>query len=72
MKDIISEHIKRMNKEKALEILKDCIKPNGGLYHLGWYMAWNIDDKDITLDGDFTLDELKAVVWYMEHMKETD
>lgn len=54
-----------MNKEKAQEILKEYIQPDGGLYRLGHYMAWSHGEKKITLDCQFDADELEAIVWWM-------
>ena len=48
------------------ECLKGVIKDDGGLYCLGWYLYWGIDDKEATLDGVFTADELIAIA---QHMK---
>ena len=38
----------------------------GGLYNLGWYLAWTPGDKNATLDGDFTADELRSIAAYMD------
>ena len=54
-----------MNREKAQEILKEYIQPDGGLYCLGHYLAWTPGEKAITLDCQFGADELEAIVWWM-------
>jgi hypothetical protein len=54
-----------MNREKAQEILKEYIQPDGGLYCLGHYLAWTPGDKEITLDCKFEVAELEAIVWWM-------
>ncbi len=56
-----------MNKEKAQEILKEYILPDGGLFCLGHYLSWRPGDDEITLDCGFSADELEAIVWWMRH-----
>ena len=58
-----------MTKSDAEEILDFAIRPNGDLFNLGQYIAWNVGDKDITLDADFSIDELEAIVWWMKNVK---
>lgn len=54
-----------MTKEKATEILKDYLQPDGGLYCLSHYLAWSPGDKLITLDCRFEAEELAAIAWWM-------
>ena len=56
-----------MNEEKAKEILKSYIQPDGGLYCLGHYMDWPPGDKEITLDCRFELEELEAIAWWVRN-----
>lgn len=56
-----------MNEQKTREILKDAIQPDGSLYCLGHYMAWTPGSKTITLDDEFTLEELEAIEWWMRN-----
>lgn len=41
------------------------IEADGSLFSLGWYLAYNIGDKDACLDGHFTPEELTAIADYM-------
>jgi len=61
-----------MDEVKVKEILRpNVFSDDGGLYDLGWYLAWNTNHKDACLDGDFTADELEAIAWWMRHKFET-
>jgi len=42
------------------------IQPDGTLYCLGHYIHWTPGDQKITLDCEFTLEELKEIIHYME------
>ena len=55
-----------MDKEKATKILADYIQPGGGLYCLGHYLSWGVGARSITLDCEFSLEELEAIVWWMK------
>ena len=46
-----------MNEEKCRKILTDCHE----------YFVWAIDEKDTTLDGVFTADQLEAIAWWMRN-----
>ena len=37
------------------------------LNNLFGYFYWDIGTKKVCLDGDFTLDELRAIVWWMKN-----
>jgi hypothetical protein len=61
-----------MDEAKATEILKDCIgagcpPKNNQLHSLGWYLAWDPGDKEATLDGIFSAEELEAIAWWMRN-----
>jgi hypothetical protein len=43
---------------------------NGGLYCLGWYLAWTPYDKEATLDGEFTAADLRSIADYMDYINE--
>jgi hypothetical protein len=53
-----------MNKEKVISILGNAIQEDGSLYCCGTYIAWS--GKELTLDGDFDLEYLQAVLWWIE------
>ena len=55
-----------MNKTTAKTILGDSLQPNGEIYNLGHYMYWNPTKAKITLDCQFSLEELEAIVWVMK------
>ena len=61
-----------MDEKRAREILKDFICEDGGLFDGGHYMAWKPGERSITLDCDFELEELEAIVWWMKNMKEVE
>ena len=61
-----------MNEQKAMETLKDFIERDNSLYLNGRYVAWNLSDKKITLDDDFTADELEAMAWWMRNYGESE
>ena len=58
-----------MDKKRAIEILKesDAISIDNGLHSLGWYLSWKPKEDSATLDGEFTAEELEAIVWWMRH-----
>jgi hypothetical protein len=58
-----------MNEVRATEILKKEVQGDGGLYSLGWYLAWTPGDLDATLDGQFTADDLEAIAWWIRNKR---
>ena len=54
-----------MNKKRAREILGDDIKEDGSLHCLGRYLNWNVGDEEVTLDADFSVEELEAIAWWV-------
>ena len=42
------------------------ISEDGGLYDLGWYLAWNVGYETACLDGDFTAQQLHDIASHME------
>jgi hypothetical protein len=48
------------------QIIKEAIQPDGGLHWLAGYVSWNVGDRRVTIDGDFTPDELRAIADHME------
>lgn len=55
-----------MNEERARELLEGCITETG-LSNSGRYLAWDHKNKEATLDGDFTADDLEAIAWWMRN-----
>jgi hypothetical protein len=47
------------------ELIKDCIRPDGSLYSLGWYLRWRVGDTVATLNGLFTANDLEAIARHM-------
>ena len=33
----------------------------------GHYMCWHLGDETVTLDSDFTIEELEAIAWWMRN-----
>ena len=58
-----------MDEKKAKELLAPAIQTDGWLFNLGWYLNWKLGDKDATLDGSFTADDLEAIAWWMRNAK---
>ncbi len=46
--------------------MRKAIQPDGGLYDLGWYLAWTPGDETATLDGAFTAQQLRDIALHME------
>jgi hypothetical protein len=59
-----------MDEAKAREILGTAIKSSGELYCCGTYICYN-KELELTLDGDFDLDYLKAIIWWIENNEKT-
>lgn len=52
--------------EKARSEVAKVSKPDGGLFSLGWYLGWTPGDDSATLDGKFSIEELRAIADHME------
>jgi hypothetical protein len=61
-----------MTEERAREILGKAVRRDDGLNELGVYIDWNPSDKQACLDGDFTVEYLEAVVWWMRNKSSRD
>lgn len=59
-----------MNEAEARMILGTMIRDDNGLEHLGLYISWSIGDASLVLDGEFTVDHLEAIAWWMRHAKD--
>ena len=44
----------------------EVIKEDGSLYSLGWYLEWDVGEKNATLDGMFTSQELRDIADHMD------
>lgn len=66
-----------MNEQRARDILGKndgsfnppfgAIKADGSLDDIGRYLSWSPGDDGVSLDGDFTAEELEAVAWWMRN-----
>ena len=54
-----------MDEKRAREILGTDIRDDNSLYCGLRYLFWN--GEQITLDADFTVDELEAIVWWVKN-----
>lgn len=59
-----------MDEPTAREIIMDFIDLNGDLRFTSPWVAWGTGDNSVTLDGDFSADELEAIAWWMRHKSE--
>ena len=53
-----------------MDDIRKAIQPDGGLYlnSDGW-LSWDVGDDEITLDADFTIEQLEFIIAYMRNMK---
>lgn len=56
-----------MDEKQVKAILGDVITDDGGLYSLGWYLQWGVGEDSAVLDGQFDLEELEAIAWWMKN-----
>jgi hypothetical protein len=60
-----------MNEEQARKILEsfaDLNSNTGALaFRTGEYVLRHPGDSNVTLDGTFTLEQLKAIAWWLEN-----
>lgn len=54
-----------MNKEQLVFIAAMSGPDLDGLAHMSPYVSWPTGEKEVKLDGDFSADELEAIVWFM-------
>ena len=58
-----------MDQERAQLILAPFIKPDGGLFCLApQYLAWDVGNERVSMDGAFSVEQLEAIMWWMSHM----
>jgi hypothetical protein len=56
-------------EEIVREILKESIKSDNSLHDIERPLAWYGNNKIITIEGHYSLDELEAIVWWVKHKK---
>jgi hypothetical protein len=59
-----------MDDYQAQDILDAALDHDGGLYKLSDYICWTPGDQTITLDGEFTTEQLEAMVVYIKYRRE--
>ena len=63
------KHYRQFDTETRAELIANAVQPNGNLYDLGWYLAYEVGDRDATLDGRFTAEEMRAIADYMDRFQ---
>lgn len=68
-----------LTEAEVIDILSDAIDPaTGNLDNMrvhysrrrnDWYLNWQAEDNEATLDGNFTPEALEAIAWWMKHKK---
>lgn len=43
--------------------VRETIQEDGGLFNLGWYLGWNANSREATLDGRFNAADLRAIAF---------
>ena len=64
-----------MDEEKAREILKNCVRPNNELFNCVDFIKWPSwpgGKNVVTLDSQYSPEQLEAIVWWMKNMKVKD
>lgn len=56
-----------MDRDKALEIIEEYMEDDGSFCSYGHFIGWQPGAQKITLDSDFTVEELEALVWLMKN-----
>jgi len=59
-----------MDKQRAEEILGKLVLPENVVLHFeNIFGIWWINDGEVSLDGNYTADELEAIAWVMRNEK---
>lgn len=61
-----------MNEAQARKILKGSIRDDNLLNSVGQgldYCSWDPHNDSVCLDGNFTIEELEAIVWWIKNKK---
>lgn len=56
-----------MNEAQATKILEGSILKDNSLHNLYNYFDWSIGETNIVLDGQFDIEELEAIAWWMRN-----
>jgi hypothetical protein len=56
-----------MNEAKARKVLGDTITEENEMKDMNMYTDWSPDGKLIQLDGQYEVDELEAMAWWMRN-----
>jgi len=55
-----------VNEEEARKILEGCILKDNSLYDQYQYLYWTIGETEVVLDGQFGVEELEAIAWWVK------
>jgi len=58
-----------MNEESARELLGSSINKDNSLYNCGWYLDWPNFNNAVTMDGEFTVKDIEAILWWVNNKK---
>ena len=56
-----------MNESKAREALGSSIQEDNSLSPCGYYLEWPNRLGEITMDGTFTVNDIAAILWWVEN-----
>jgi hypothetical protein len=59
-----------MNETRARVIMADILRESDGALKSVRYIDWNPGDKSITMDDNFKIEELEAILWWVKNYKE--
>ena len=55
-------------KWRTITVPEIILDDGTGLYCLGWYVAWSLGSEMVTLDAEFTANELRDIADFMDEM----
>lgn len=60
-----------MDESKARKVLGTAVLNDNRLISLGHYIYWNPERNadTVTLDSEFTMDEIEAIAWWMRNKR---
>jgi hypothetical protein len=59
-----------MNNTRARVIMADMMRESDGALKSVRYIDWNPGDTSITMDDNFTIEELEAILWWVKNYKQ--